>query len=144
MYDRLNITLRRSNVYDRLVMFDPNDLGKDYVPGLAESWTVSPDGKTFTFKMRAGVKFHSGNPFTANDAAFSLQRAVLVSHNLVVVAHMCQHIAVMKEGVIVEIMDIGTMRDLEPGDPYTQKLLAASKGYDPALIEDKDLLATVD
>jgi len=69
---------------------------------------------------------------------------VLVSHNLAVVAHMCQHIAVMKEGVIVEIMDIGTMRDLEPSDPYTQKLLAASKGYDPALIEDKDLLATVD
>lgn len=66
------------NVYDRLVMFDPNDLSKGYVPGLAESWSVSEDGKTFTFKMRSGVKFHSGNPFTAKDAEFSLRRAVLL------------------------------------------------------------------
>ena len=69
---------------------------------------------------------------------------VLVSHNLAVVAHMCAHIAVMKDGNIVEIMDIGTMRDLSPSDPYTQKLLDSSKGYDPALVEDKDLLATVE
>ena len=64
------------NIYDRLVMFDPLNLDKGYGPGLAESWTVSEDGKTFTFKMRAGVKFHSGNPVTAHDAAYSLQRAV--------------------------------------------------------------------
>ena len=56
------------NIYDRLVMFDPLHLEKGYGPGLAESWTVSEDGKTFTFKMRAGVKFHSGNPVTAHDA----------------------------------------------------------------------------
>lgn len=64
------------NVYGRLVNFDPVDLGKGYQPDLAESWTVSEDGKTITFKMRAGVKFHSGNPMTAKDAVFSLQRAV--------------------------------------------------------------------
>jgi len=64
------------NIYDRLVMFDPLHLEKGYVPGLAESWTISPDGRTFTFKMRKGVKFQSGNPVTAHDAAFSLQRAV--------------------------------------------------------------------
>ena len=66
------------NIYDRLVMFDPLDLASGYGPGLAESWTVSEDGKTFTFKMRAGVKFHSGNPVTAHDAAYSLQRAVIL------------------------------------------------------------------
>ncbi len=66
------------NIYDRLVMFDPLNLDKGYGPGLAESWTVSEDGKTFTFKMRAGVKFHSGNPVTARDAAYSLQRAVIL------------------------------------------------------------------
>jgi len=66
------------NIYDRLVMFDPLSLDKGYGPGLAESWTVSEDGKTFTFKMRAGVKFHSGNPVTAADAAWSLQRAVIM------------------------------------------------------------------
>lgn len=64
------------NVYGRLVNFDPADLGKGYQPDLAESWTVSEDGKTITFKMRSGVKFHSGNPVTAKDAVFSLQRAI--------------------------------------------------------------------
>ncbi|MCP4720484.1 MAG: ABC transporter substrate-binding protein [Desulfobacteraceae bacterium] len=64
------------NVYGKLVNFDPVDLSKGYGPDLAESWTVSEDGKTITFKMRSGVKFHSGNPVTAKDAVFSLQRAV--------------------------------------------------------------------
>ncbi len=64
------------NVYGKLVNFDPADLSKGYQPDLAKSWIVSEDGKTITFKMRPGVKFHSGNPVTAKDAVFSLQRAV--------------------------------------------------------------------
>ncbi len=64
-----------NNVYDTLVELDPANLGP-LVPGLAESWSVSEDGKTYTLKMRDGVKFHSGNPVTAEDAAWSLQRAV--------------------------------------------------------------------
>ena len=55
--------------------FEPDDLTK-LVGGAAESWTVSPDGKSITFKLRPGMKFHSGNPVTAEDAAFSLQRAI--------------------------------------------------------------------
>ena len=64
-----------NNVYDTLVELDPADLGT-LVPGLAESWSLADDGTTYTFKLRDGVKFHSGNPVTAEDAAFSLQRAV--------------------------------------------------------------------
>jgi len=67
------------NVYSRLVNLDPMDLGAGYKPDLAESWEVSEDGKTITFTMREGVKFHSGNPVTAEDAAFSLQRAVILN-----------------------------------------------------------------
>ncbi|MCB1493960.1 MAG: ABC transporter substrate-binding protein [Rhodobiaceae bacterium] len=67
------------NVYSKLVNFDPLDLKKGYQPDLAESWTVSEDGKTITFKMRSGVKFHSGNPVTAEDAEFSLRRAVTLN-----------------------------------------------------------------
>ncbi len=67
------------NVYGRLVNLDPNDLAAGYKPDLAESWTVSEDGKTITFTMREGVTFHSGNPVTAEDAAFSLQRAVILN-----------------------------------------------------------------
>ncbi len=67
------------NVYSRLVNLDPMDLGAGYQPDLAESWEVSEDGKTITFTMREGVTFHSGNPVTAEDAAFSLQRAVILN-----------------------------------------------------------------
>lgn len=42
-------------------------------PGLAKSWTVSPDGRTFTLKLRRGVKFSDGHPFTADDVIFSFQ-----------------------------------------------------------------------
>jgi len=66
------------NTYDRLVELDPKNLSAGYVPGLAASWKVSEDGKTFTLTMREGIKFHSGNPFTAEDAAFSLRRVVLL------------------------------------------------------------------
>ncbi len=63
-----------NNVYDRLIEIDPVTM--KLKPGLAESWSVSDDGKTYTFKIRQGVKFHSGNPVTAEDCAWSLQRAV--------------------------------------------------------------------
>ena len=64
------------NVYGKLVNFDPLNLEAGFQPDLAESWEVSEDGLSITFTMREGVKFHSGNPVTAEDAAFSLQRVV--------------------------------------------------------------------
>ncbi len=67
------------NVYSRLVILDPMDLDAGYKPDLAESWEVSEDGMTITFTMREGVTFHSGNPVRAEDAAFSLQRAVILN-----------------------------------------------------------------
>jgi peptide/nickel transport system substrate-binding protein len=66
-----------SNVYDRLLRYEVEDLGK-LAGGVAESWTVSPDGKTFTFKIRPNLKFQSGGTVTAEDAEFSLQRVVLM------------------------------------------------------------------
>ena len=67
------------NIYGKLVNFDPMNLDAGYGPDLAESWTVSDDGMTITFKMREGVKFHSGNPVRAEDAAWSLRRAVILN-----------------------------------------------------------------
>ncbi len=45
-----------------------------YSPCLAESWTVSPDAKTYEFKLRQGVKFHNGDTMTAEDVIFSFWR----------------------------------------------------------------------
>jgi peptide/nickel transport system substrate-binding protein len=42
------------------------------IPHLATSWTISPDGKTYTFKLRQGVKWSDGQPFTAKDVVFTL------------------------------------------------------------------------
>lgn len=64
-----------ANTYDRIMRLEPTDINT-LVGGAAESVTVSEDGKTFTFKMRGGMKFASGNPVTAADAAFSLQRVI--------------------------------------------------------------------
>jgi peptide/nickel transport system substrate-binding protein len=64
-----------SNTYDLLVRLDLNDTSK-IVGDLAESWTVSDDGLTYTFKLKQGLKFASGNPITAEDVAFSFERAV--------------------------------------------------------------------
>src|SRR5437870_6683076 len=52
--------------YDSLVTFDGEDL-KTPKPSLATSWRVSNDGKIYTFTLRQGVKFSSGNPLTARD-----------------------------------------------------------------------------
>ena len=64
-----------ANIYDRIMMFEPEDL-QNLVGGVAESYEVSKDGKTITFKIRSGLKFHSGNPVRAEDVAWSLQRVV--------------------------------------------------------------------
>jgi peptide/nickel transport system substrate-binding protein len=64
------------NVYGKLVNFDPGLMDEGFQPDIAESWEVSEDGRTITFQIREGMTFHSGNPVRAEDAAWSLRRAV--------------------------------------------------------------------
>ena len=58
-------------LHDALVKSMP---GQAMAPGLAESWTVSPDNLTYEFVLRKGVKFHNGDPVTAEDVKFSFER----------------------------------------------------------------------
>ncbi len=58
---------------------------------------------------------------------------ILVSHNLAVVAHMCDRLAVMNRGLVVEEMDVATLRRAAPREAYTRQLLLASRGYDRAV-----------
>src|SRR5215831_12936855 len=48
--------------------------GGPMTPALAESWNVSPDGLVYEFVLRKGVKFHNGDPVTAEDVKFSFER----------------------------------------------------------------------
>ena len=61
-----------ANLFEGLTRVGPSG---EVLPALAESWTVSDDGKTYTFKLHTGVKFHDGSDFTADDVKFSLDRA---------------------------------------------------------------------
>jgi peptide/nickel transport system substrate-binding protein len=62
-----------ANVFEGLTRIDRNGEVK---PALAESWTISDDGLTYTFKLHDGVKFHDGTDMTAEDVKFSLDRAM--------------------------------------------------------------------
>src|SRR3989442_7912631 len=58
-------------IHDALVKSMP---GNPLAPSLAESWTVSPDQLTYEFVLRRGVKLHNGEPVTAQDVKFSIER----------------------------------------------------------------------
>lgn len=66
------------NLYDGLVRFRSGTL--EIEPALAETWEVSSDGKTYTFKLRQGVKFHDGAPFDAEAVKFNFDRMLDDKH----------------------------------------------------------------
>jgi peptide/nickel transport system substrate-binding protein len=79
-------TWMANNLYDTLLRYqtttdaEGTEVGTtDYGPWLAESWTVSEDGRTYVFQIRDGVPFHNGDILTADDVAFSLQRVLTLN-----------------------------------------------------------------
>lgn len=69
------------NLYEGLYRYAA--AGTDFMPVLATAHQLSEDGRAHTFYLRRGVTFHSGNPFTCKDAAYSLQRALIAAPNRV-------------------------------------------------------------
>ncbi len=63
------------NTYDTLVSLDVTDTS-NVVGGVAESWSVSDDGLTYTFNLKSGITFASENPITAEDVAWSIERVI--------------------------------------------------------------------
>ena len=91
-----------AQIYDRLVELDRG--GSTIIPALAESWTISPDGLIYTFKLRPGVKFQANQSFTpsrdfnADDVLFSYRRMLDKSHPYYSVSpptydHVATHVA---------------------------------------------------
>lgn len=61
------------NIFEGLVQWTTDN---ELAPALAEKWEISPDGRTYTFTIRQGVKFHNGRELTAEDMLYSFTRAL--------------------------------------------------------------------
>jgi peptide/nickel transport system substrate-binding protein len=68
--------------YNLLVKFDPQGYPK-IVGDIAETWTVSPDGLTYTFKLRSGVQFHDGSPLTSRDVKATFDKIIFPKGDVV-------------------------------------------------------------
>jgi peptide/nickel transport system substrate-binding protein len=73
------VSLVATKIYESLLEYEGP--GMKPLPGLAESWTVSKDRLTYTFKLRKGVLWHDGKPFTSADVKFSIEEVVTPFHS---------------------------------------------------------------
>ncbi len=124
-----------ANTYDRLVRVDLRDPSK-FNGDVAQSWTVSPDGLTYTFKLRPNLKFHSGNP--ADDVAWSIQRAVLLDKGP---AAVLTGIGLTKANVAANVKKIDDLTVSVTTDrKYAPTFVLNVLGSWPASVVDKKLL----
>ena len=125
------------NGYDRLLRYDVNDPSK-LVPDLAKAWKVSDDGKTYSFELKPGLKFASGNPVTAEDVAFSLQRAVLLDKTP---AFILTQFGLTKDNVKDKVKQTGPLTlTLETDKPYAPTLVYNCLTANVAGVVDKKLV----
>ncbi|HEY1779152.1 MAG TPA: ABC transporter substrate-binding protein [Roseiarcus sp.] len=106
------------NLYDGLLHYKDGSL--DVEPGLAESYEVSPDGKTYTFKLRKGVKFHDGSEFNADAVKFNFDRVLDSKHPY------------HNTGPFPFVFTLGPIEKVEVLDPHTVQLVY-KEPYAPAL-----------
>jgi peptide/nickel transport system substrate-binding protein len=125
------------NAYDRLLRFDVQDPSK-LVPDVAVSWAVSADGKTYSFTLKPGLKFASGNPLTADDVAWSLQRAVLLDKTP---AFILTQFGLGKDNVKDRIKATGPLAlTIETDKAYAPTLVYNCLTANVAAVVDKKLL----
>jgi len=107
------------NVCDGLIRPDNGD-PTNLTPGIAESWTVSPDSTVYTFKIRAGLRFPSGNPVTAEDIAWSMKRSLQLN---LANAQRLREWDITKDNVdsVVQAVDASTLR-IKPTRPWAPGL----------------------
>jgi len=128
-----------NNTYDGLVEINPTTLEME--PGLAESWSVGEDGMTYTFKMKAGITFSSGNPVTADAAAWSLQRAVKINKTP---AFILNQFGWSAENVDSMITASGDTLTLKVDKPYAPTFLYNCLTAGVASILDAEVVKTHD
>lgn len=119
-----------NQVFEGLVQYDEHN---ELQPNLAESWTVSEDGLTFTFKIKKGVKFHSGREMTAEDVKYSWDRAATK-----------EALSPTVEGYMMDIVGFAEawagkadgLSGVKVLDPYTLEVkILHPKGYFPMYLQ---------
>lgn len=125
------------NSYEKLITYDPKDVSK--ISGrIAESWTVSDDGKTISFKIKQGRKFASGNPITAEDVVFSLTRAVKMDKSP---AFILNQFGLTKDNVDKMVVKTGDYSfDLHMDAPYAPSFVLYCMTANVASIVDAKLV----
>ena len=123
------------NLYSRLVDFDPLNLEAGFQPSLAEKWEVSEDGKTITLTLREGVTFQSGNPVRAEDAAWSLQRAVKLDKSP---AFILTQFGLTPENVDQMVKAEGNTVSITMDQPYAQSFVLNCLSASVASVIDKE------
>ncbi len=125
------------NSYQPLVGYNVKDVS-DIFGVIAESWTVSEDGKTFSFTIKPDLKFASGNPITAADPVFSLQRAVKLDKSP---AFILTQFGLTAENVDKMVRQTGDMTfELEMDQAYAPTLLLYCLTATVGFVVDKELV----
>ena len=127
-----------ANTYDRLVVIDPYDPSQLKLQA-AESWSVSDDGKVFTFKIRPGIKFHSGNDLTAEDVEFSMERFVKLDLNP---SFIMTQFGLSKDNVdaMVRVVDPMTL-EVELDAPYAPSFFLNCLSFTSVVVDKKLAMA---
>ncbi|MDP2369001.1 ABC transporter substrate-binding protein [Rhodoferax sp.] len=125
------------NTYDRLLRSDVGDPSR-LVADVAKSWSVSADGKTYSFELKPGLKFASGNPLTAEDVVFSLQRAVMLDKSP---AFILTQFGLNKANVKEKVKQTGALTlSLETDQTYSPTFVYNCLTADVGAIIDKRLV----
>ena len=111
------------NVYDQLFTLDPTKPSAELQPALAEGFTVSEDGLTFTFRIRQGVRFHSGNALTAADVVYSVRRPLLINRTP---AFMYRSVGLTRENIEQTVRQTGEF----------EAAVTFDRAYAPSLIQN--------
>lgn len=101
------------DVYECLLRYNEQN---EVAPSLAEKWDVSPDGKTYTFHLKKGVKFHNGKELGAEDVKYSIERACAKSLASPTAPNFFSDIVGFKEKIDGKTQEISGVKVI---DPYT-------------------------
>ncbi|MDD8022478.1 MAG: ABC transporter substrate-binding protein [Paracoccaceae bacterium] len=125
------------NTYETLIGYDPKNVA-DIFGKVAESWEISEDGKTISFKIKEGRQFASGNPITAEDVVFSLTRAVKLDKSPAFILAQFGFTPETVDDLIVQTGEYSL--DFKMDQPYAPTLVLYCLTATVAMVVDKKLV----